>query len=108
MQNVEEEEEGAGSLGGDVGVVVADDCTWVLPDPTHKQDDRAFVRLVDGSPDDGLPQIWRYYVVRPEGEDGQDYETVVDADEAFNIVHRKNKILRKEQQYGKAQRTAAD
>lgn len=63
---------------------------------TYKQDDRVYIRLINGSETDGLPQIWRYFVRRPLGVAGVDYEVAIDAEEGFNIVQRRNKILRRQ------------
>lgn len=70
---------------------------FTLPDSTHKQDDRMYVQLVvNDDPQSDLRMLWRYTGHKPSGVDGRDFETVIDADEAFAIVQRRNARLRRE------------
>jgi hypothetical protein len=62
-----------------------------LSDSTHKQEERAYIFLRD-SPTTGLPE-WEYTTIRPTRGT---YETMVDADEAFEVVKRRNKRLKEE------------
>lgn len=68
---------------------------FTLPDATHKQDDRAYVQLVrDTDPTSKTGTVWQYSMRKPEGVEGKDFETMIDADEAFAVVQRRNGILR--------------
>lgn len=65
--------------------------TFALSDSTHKQEERAYVFLRD-NPRTGLSE-WEYTTIRPRRGS---YETMVDADEAFETVKRRNKRLKEE------------
>ena len=67
---------------------------FTLQNSTHKQDDRMYVQfVVNNDPQSALRMIWRYTARKPKGVEGRDFETVVDADEAFAIVQRRNARL---------------
>ena len=72
--------------------------SFALADSTHKQDDRAYVhQVVNEDPQTcaSVPYIWEYTMRKPRGNEGTEFETVVDADEAFEIVQRRNNSLRR-------------
>ena len=53
---------------------------FTLAEATHKQDDRAYVFFHDG--------MWQYSLTKPKCR----FEVVVNADEAFDIVKKRNMI----------------
>ena len=70
------------------------DYEFTLSDATHKQDDRAYVQLVKNDDPQGVAtQIWMYTMQKPNGVEGIDFETMIDADEAFDVVNRRNRRL---------------
>lgn len=70
---------------------------FLLGDSTHKQDDRAYLRLIaNDDPQSPLRQVWAYTMQKPSGVDGEDYETMLDADEAFDVARQRNaRLLRR-------------
>jgi hypothetical protein len=68
---------------------------FTLGDSTHKQDDRAYLRLIDNGDDPQSPlrRVWAYSMQKPTGVEGKDYETMLDADEAFKIARQRNERL---------------
>jgi hypothetical protein len=71
--------------------------TFSLDDSTHKQDDRAYLRLiVNDDLQSPLRQVWAYSMQKPAGAEGKDFETMLDADEAFKIARQRNaRLLRR-------------
>jgi len=61
---------------------------FTLPAATHKQDDRAFI-FCKKSEETGKDE-WQYALSKPQGVKS---EMVIDADEAFDIAHKRNVII---------------
>ncbi len=71
-------------------VATAVDIEFELSIATHKQSERVYIfQALD---EYGI-RWWQYSMNKPSGEPGLDYTIAVDADEAFNIVQKRNQIL---------------